>query len=216
MQAPTKHTFNTIWKLIFNKKIKLIVMLCNLFEDTRIKCDQYWPSSDSDMDLTDYIVKLQSIEELFSSKIVERKILITSKSTGNEFECSHLHVTCWPDHSIPENDVFKLLSIINTKIDYSLKGMQSPHVIVHCSAGIGRTGTMIALYTLYDILSRQYNQIQKLQSEDTESESKLFFSVFTIVRKLREQRYFSVSDQCQYKLLYQYAYDWIQVNCLKK
>jgi protein tyrosine phosphatase len=275
-QGPTKSTFYQFWKMVFINKSKYIMMLCNLFEDTRVKCDQYWPEKiDQKISYNNEIeVILISEEKILDGLIIERKILIQPYSNTEDQQqdlieknsllqneqhyVTQFHVTCWPDHSVPEKkNFFKLFDFltrtINENYNYCLsnKIKHSP-TIVHCSAGIGRTGTLISIYNIFDHLNRQLNcflqrkkdqeneikdkDLQKtvLESKDVQTdinnhsneedqfyfenivsntkkeEQSIIFSVFSIVRKLREQRFHFVTDLCQYKIIYKFAYSWIR------
>lgn len=231
-------------------------MLCNLFEDTRLKCDQYWPNLNEDMTFDNISVSLISQNNLLDGNLIERIICVRFLKDGIQAQHSvtQYHVLCWPDHSIPSKDLcFSLFNLINEVIDEHFKtktanDVDSP-IIVHCSAGIGRTGTLISLYNTYDIVKRQLRAIQssnmsvgvnalvdnfsitsisklietqkksqttthKSKEEDLASQNIIAFSVFTVVRKLREQRYLSVSDLCQYKLIYQFTIEWLSKNLL--
>jgi len=313
-QGPTKNTFNQFWKMTYYNKSELIIMLCNLFEDTRIKCNQYWPSkigekivyennnNNNSNNYTNNIHQLAMEVEMISEKkklddmIIERTFIIQPKAKKNENneqdsqlnkkewdqrKITQLHVTCWPDHFVPKNnDQFRLFDYLvnciytnykksyeNDIINQQNKNLQftrkhSP-TIIHCSAGIGRTGSLISIYNVFDHLNIQFNVIKsndKNQIEDIkisnyiekveinesnklnyENDQKdinnnemnqddnfldnleiknnlrngsvnnfIFFSVFTLVRKLREQRFFFVTDLCQYKIIYKFAYNWIR------
>lgn len=230
-------------------------MLCNLFEDTRLKCDQYWPNANEDLTFDNISVNLISQNSILQDNVIQRVICVRFEKDGNQVEhlVTQYHVLCWPDHSVPSKDIcFSLFNFVNEIIDEHCKvklvNEESP-VVVHCSAGIGRTGTLISLYNTYDIVKRQlkaihssnmsvgvnalvdnFNSISisklietqkksqttthKSQEEDLASQNIIAFSVFTVVRKLREQRYLSVSDLCQYKLIYQFTIEWLSKNLL--
>jgi protein tyrosine phosphatase len=199
---------------VFKKQVKLIIMLCNLFEDTRTKCDQYWPIDTlNPIEVNKLKIKLISESYMIDNQVLERKILVSSDE--GEFICSHIHVMCWPDHATPEAEItYNLFDSLIKKIHSSLnEPKNNSPVIIHCSAGVGRTGTMMALYNIFDILDRQ---LKLIKSQQKNTSNRIYFSVFTQVRKLREQRFLSVTDLCQYKLIYQYAYEWIQKNCLNR
>lgn len=216
-------------------------MLCKLFEDTRLKCDQYWPNlGEESLKLEDLEINLISENTVSDGKLIQRNMEVKYKEIVDREEvwisqtCTQIHVVCWPDHSVPDYDIVytvidSLLSIINDHFKENRKEHKESPIVVHCSAGIGRTGTLIALYNIYDSLVRQKKNSCKsiitqnlnalvddietmtITNHNKETE-KIYFSIFTVVRKLREQRYLSVSDLCQYKLIYQYAYHWIRKN----
>ena len=271
-QGPTKNTFFQFWRMIYVNNSQLIIMLCNLKEDARVKCDQYWPeTSESKLVCKGNRNERMEVEFLsekltFNDLIIERKFRIKyyeeneeTQTEPIEKEVTQLHITCWPDHSIPHlSYMFKffdyLVNIIysNYKLSQSKFQKHSP-TVVHCSAGVGRTGTFISIYNLFDHLNRQFlaykesletkeeteretekeedyinlnhetckidktqteifqdMQLMKMQSEKKQKVDAIFFSVFAIVRKLREQRFFFVTDIEQYKVIYKFAYTWIR------
>ncbi len=230
-QGPTTKTFNTFWKMIVTKGIRNILMLCNLFEDTRIKCDQYWPNSKEEPLIIENIsVQLLETIDLIQDQIIERKIKITISTETNlegtvekvEHFVSQFHVICWPDHSIPSSEIiYNLIETVVYLIDRNFNESNSSPVAVHCSAGVGRTGTIITIYLCYSILKRQLDYIKSKVIANTEvdkdklnkEDSFIYLSIFTTVRKLREQRYLFITDVCQYRLIYQFIYQWIRNNC---
>ncbi len=78
-------------------------------------------------------------------------------------------------------------------------------IVVHCSAGVGRTGTLIAVYEI--IMCLEY--LKKINKP-------LVMNIFNVVRKLREQRYSLVTDTEQYKFIYEYSLNWIKKNYMNK
>ena len=97
--------------------------------------------------------------------------------------------------------------IVDTMINYMREERnenKSP-IVVHCSAGVGRTGTVIAIYEI--VLCLEY--LKKFNKP-------LVMNVFNVVRKLREQRYSLVTDTDQYKFIYDYSLNWIKNNYMNK
>lgn len=229
-------------------------MLCNLFEDIRVKCDQYWPDVVGKKVIygNEIEVELITEEKILDGLIIKRDLCITpyheedfqldysslnktnshddynnSKDDvlvkGDKHYVSQFHVVCWPDHSVPNNKIaFKLFDFITSTIYYNYKisldnNIKNSPTVVHCSAGIGRTGTMIAIYNVFDHLKRQVNTIMKNNNINNNNDDNIsngnhniFFSVFCSVRKLREQRFGFVSDISQYIMIYNFAYNWIR------
>ena len=103
-----------------------------------------------------------------------------------------IHFTCWADHSIPDNSYNEIINIINI-VD---KLKEDKPVVVHCSAGIGRTGTFISVYNLYHEILKQINN---------KNINELKFSIMNLVRKLKEMRLYLVENQTQYDFLYQFV-----------
>lgn len=206
-QGPLESTTFSFWKLILTQQIKVIFMLANCSETGQQKSVQYWPSDVNDNKVVkdqkgnnELTISLISEESIYDNSITIRKIKI-----NNEFEVEQVHITAWPDHSVPEP------SHSNDIINFSLSKIDHYHslnssVIVHCSAGVGRTGTLIAIYNIIRCL----NRIKLLKETNSAITQKL--NVFNVVRKLREERFKMVIDKRQYQFIYEYCLDWIANN----
>lgn len=184
-------------------------MLTNIKEDIRIKCEMYWPEViSSSLTYNNLKITLQDEIVLLDNCIIERTFAIFDGEENLLCSISQLQVISWHDHSIPDNakgfDTIEI--ILNFIDDYKSKFPRSP-VVVHCSAGIGRTGTLIAIYNIY----RTISLIDKFNKEN-KNKIVPFFSVFNVVRKLREQRYGMVTDSSQYKYIYNFLCEWISRN----
>ena len=151
--------------MVIENKANLIVMLCKLRENERVqlnmkvqeKCYQYWPSSNSSKKFDD--IKIINDKE---TEIV--KGLTESKFTiykgDNKYEVTHLLYSLWPDHGVPviksDDDVFdKIIEYVNKFYniwDNNLQNNGFSPIVVHCSAGVGRTGTFMSIYNIYTCL----------------------------------------------------------------
>ena len=110
----------------------------------------------------------------------------------------------WPDYSKPdENKGYKTINYLIHYIAESRELFPKSPVLIHCSAGTGRTGTLIAIFNLIKCISF-FNGV------NYDKDVKPFISVFNMVRKLREQRKGMVSCWEQYKFIYQFVFLWIQ------
>jgi protein tyrosine phosphatase len=216
-QGPTKKTFDHFWRMIALNGVRYIFMLCNLFEDTRVKCDQYWPSGVNEiLDLSNILIQLISEDFIIADQVIERKLKITIGVKDNsdiiEHYCSQIHIINWPDHSIPDDSIsYKLFDTLVSLIDKNFaESSNKTPIVVHCSAGVGRTGTLICLYTCYNLIMRQ---LKYVNTNELINEKSFLVSIFSVARKLREQRYLFITDVCQYKLIYHFIYEWIKNNC---
>lgn len=195
-QGPLKKTIEKFWKLVIQKGIPLIVMLCQVKEDLRVKCEIYWPESEEEqiiIESMDMVIKLTKETEIYDG-LIKREFKLY-KDQKEIREITQIQMKNWPDHNIPKNKTG--LRII---IDYIDKVKSYGNIIIHCSAGSGRTGCLIAIYNIYQcfILLKQIN-------EELQRNIKPFFSVFNICRKLREQRQGMISNYQQYKFVYEYS-----------
>ena len=117
--------------------------------------------------------------------VIEREFEITSSdgsSPGKRHKVRQLHFTGWPDHGVPEGNSMDFEITLNGLIDFLLNSSISEKVVVHCSAGVGRTGTTIALAQLLINISSQINSGVPSPK----------LSIFSTVRRLREQRFLMV------------------------
>ena len=191
-QGPLDTTIDDFWEMFYTTNSEIIVMLCGLVENNKIKCAKYWDSNK----INNFDLKpINSVFE-FGDGIILRNFNINKKMSIDICTKTviQLHYTCWEDHTAPdETSYHKLINLI--KIIDIYRSENRP-IIVHCSAGVGRTGTFIALYNLYCQIIRQKNDSTKSQIE---------FSIMNTVRKLKEMRAHLVENFDQYLFIYQFV-----------
>jgi protein tyrosine phosphatase len=199
-QAPLRNTIDDFWTMCFDYNITTIIMLCQLKEKGKEKCVEYWdPEKKDDIftsttDNFEYNFKITYTLEEINEDITIRTCHVLNKTTNEEKEIQQIHYGGWPDHETPKDiqtvygNILFMFNIVDNLIG------KSP-ILVHCSAGVGRTGTFIALYNLYrDILYQLNNKNIK----------KISFSLMNLVRKLKEMRLYLVENDEQYKMIYQF------------
>ncbi|ESN89984.1 hypothetical protein HELRODRAFT_104527, partial [Helobdella robusta] len=138
-QGCNKWSVQDIWRMLWQENSLRIVMLTNLVEKGRPKCEQYWPDQlNEEKSYGDLGVTLTSVER--SSSHVIRSFTVRKCLESREIK--QFHFTAWPDHGVPYH-TSPLIMFRNKvrKLDSSHPGP----IIVHCSAGVGRSGTFIAL-----------------------------------------------------------------------
>ncbi len=164
----------------------MVVMLCNLIEKKTIKCHKYWSREEKIKNF-----KLEKLsEKTLNDKLIVRDFSLTHLKTNEIRNVRQMHFTGWPDHGVPDLDqVFDTFQFMIQEVEK----VSSP-VVVHCSAGVGRTGTFITMYNLH------YN-LKKSKESD---ESSINFNIWNLVRKLKEFRIMSVENILQYKFVYSY------------
>ena len=202
-QGPLKETIPSFWKMIYNHKIKLVIMLSSKLEEAEGRNAIYWPKEiDKPMIFNDNKIEFIEKEELIEDAVYLKKFKV-----NNDLEVKQLHILCWQDHGMPKeqnlsNDIFYLMINYIKKEREDNINNKAP-IVVHCSAGVGRTGTVIAIYII--IYCLEY--LKKIGKP-------LIMNVFNVVRKLREQRYSLVTDTDQYQFIYDFSLDWIKKNYL--
>lgn len=183
-QGPLPDTMNDFWRMIWEESIMCIVMTTGLIEGKRRKCDRYWPDTAAQQKQVQYgDVTVEVIDEVDYSGIWVLSTFNVSK--GNETrQAKHFWYTGWPDHGVPETacDVIEFLRAVKRETETN-----TAPILVHCSAGIGRTGTFMAI----DI------GMQELQSEWRVTDIK------GNVEKMRKERGGSVQTPIQYKFIHQ-------------
>ncbi|XP_052059438.1 receptor-type tyrosine-protein phosphatase alpha-like isoform X4 [Mytilus californianus] len=144
-QGPKKITLRDFWHMIWQEKVCKIVMVTKLEEERRKKCEQYWPQNVNRTLIVDNY-KLTMKEEIQHTVYVYRLIILHNKTNQQERKIHHFHFTQWPDHGVP--DSIKLVKFYR-KVRCEKHDTSGP-MVVHCSAGVGRTGTFIAVDALYE------------------------------------------------------------------
>ncbi|XP_065639266.1 receptor-type tyrosine-protein phosphatase F isoform X1 [Hydra vulgaris] len=178
-QGPLPNTFNDFWRMVWEVTSSCIVMLTNLQEKNKLKCHKYWP--DASNEYGQVIVNLLA-EEIFADYTI-RSFKIAHKNFAQEFrEVKQFHFTSWPDHGVPTQPT-ALLSFWRKVRSYE-KPKSGP-IIVHCSAGVGRTGVYIALDAMLD----------RLKEEGT-------VDTFNFITAMRMRRIAMVQTEDQYIFLH--------------
>uniref|UniRef100_A0AC34QJT7 Uncharacterized protein n=1 Tax=Panagrolaimus sp. JU765 TaxID=591449 RepID=A0AC34QJT7_9BILA len=141
-QGPLGHTTTDFWYMIWEQGCTTIVMLTTLVEKGRIKCHQYWPSKRDSLDLGNLVIT--NMSEKMEAHCHYREIALKNKTTREERMVTQMQYTSWPDHGVPENP--KHFIDFVGEVRRARNGSLDP-IIVHCSAGIGRTGVLILMET---------------------------------------------------------------------
>ena len=189
-QGPMPNTIEDFWTMIEQYNCNIIIMLCKLKELGVEKCALYWNNRTAKFSI--YLLSEQE-KRLDETINIKRKIKLINNLNNKEKIIIQLHYMGWPDYGIPNiKKTFNAFLFIIGEID-KLKG-NGPGV-VHCSAGVGRTGTFISIYFLYKEIMAQINN-NNLKT--------INFSVFNMVRKLKEMRMYMVQNREQYKFIYDF------------
>ncbi|XP_058622526.1 LOW QUALITY PROTEIN: receptor-type tyrosine-protein phosphatase eta-like [Onychostoma macrolepis] len=187
-QGPLPVTVNEFWRMIWEKNIYTIVMLTKCNEMGRVKCEKYWPSGTNHYQNNS--VTTTSEIELESWTI--RDFRIKNVKTAETRYVRQFHFTAWPDHGVPQTTevLIDFRHLVREHMDQYSR--HSP-TVVHCSAGVGRTGTFIAIDHLIF-------QIERDSMVD----------IYGIVNDMRMHRPLMVQTEEQYVYLHQCAYDIIR------
>lgn len=173
--APLPIEFINFWKLIFTTNVKTIVMLTKFFEKAK-KADMYLPHDNNEILVGEYKIKCTQVK---MEPFIHRMLIITN-SEGEEKVVNHIHYEDWPDYGIISKENSDNLLDYVRNID-NVNTDDNP-ILVHCSAGIGRTGTFICAY------------IAKYFNENKES----IFNITSFMRRCRQNL---VANKDQYNFL---------------
>uniref|UniRef100_A0A673ITW7 Receptor-type tyrosine-protein phosphatase C n=1 Tax=Sinocyclocheilus rhinocerous TaxID=307959 RepID=A0A673ITW7_9TELE len=181
-QGPKDETIGDFWRMVWEQKSSIIVMVTRCEEGNKIKCAQYWPSLDRETEIfEDFVVKIRS-EEHCPDYIIRHLILTNKREKASEREVTHIQFISWPDHGVPGDPC--LLLKLRRRVN-SFKNFFSGPVVVHCSAGVGRTGTYIGIDAM----------IESLEAEGR-------VDIYGFVAKQRRQRCLMVQVEAQYVLIH--------------
>lgn len=154
-QAPTKEGIEQFWWYLWDNRVSIIVMLTPL--DPK-KADQYWPNLGQTMQVNDgqFVIEMTSSKSL-SQSIITRIFTMTECDSGEHVEFVQLHYLGWPDHGVPDMGEFRTL--LETYRMFREHQPEDHRSLVHCSAGIGRTGTFIAA----DLMNSSTNLVELIR-----------------------------------------------------
>ncbi|XP_039191121.1 receptor-type tyrosine-protein phosphatase H isoform X8 [Crotalus tigris] len=190
-QGPLPATLHDFWRMIWEQRVTTIVMLTNCIENGRVKCEHYWPLDYTPCTYDDITVSV--ITETILPDWSVRDFCIKQQVSMSEVRhAKHYHYTSWPDHGVPQttDTILRFRDLVREDLD---KMKDNGPVLVHCSAGVGRTGTFISLDSL---LCEAQNQGE--------------IGVFSFVEKLRRNRPLMIQNEDQYVFLHQCLLDGIQ------
>ncbi|XP_034007590.1 tyrosine-protein phosphatase non-receptor type 1-like [Trematomus bernacchii] len=139
-QGPLPNTCGSFWEMVWEQRSRGVVMLNRVVEKGSIKCAQYWPQREErDAVFEDTNFKLTFVSEDVKSYYTVRQLELENLSTAETREILHFHYTTWPDFGVPESPASFLNFLFKVRESGCLTS-EGP-VVVHCSAGIGRSGT---------------------------------------------------------------------------
>ncbi|XP_077621275.1 tyrosine-protein phosphatase non-receptor type 13 isoform X6 [Crocuta crocuta] len=180
-QGPLPTTVGDFWQMIWEQKSTVIAMMTQEVEGEKIKCQRYWPNILGKTTMVSDRLRLGLVRMQQLKGFVVRAMTLEDIQTGETRHISHLNFTAWPDHDTPSQPDDLL-----TFISYMRQVHRSGPIITHCSAGIGRSGTLICIDVVLGLISQD-----------------LDFDISDLVRCMRLQRHGMVQTEDQYIFCYQ-------------
>ncbi|XP_075538152.1 protein tyrosine phosphatase Meg isoform X2 [Dermacentor variabilis] len=178
-QGPLPNTTIDFWEMVWEQQCTLVVMLTTLVERGRIKCHKYWP----DLYETDTYGHLQvsCVRQKETPSFAFREFTLINTQNREERHITHMQYLAWPDHGVPE-EASEFLGFVQ-RVRRSRDGMVEP-TVVHCSAGIGRTGVLILMETAMCLIEAN-EPVYPLD----------------LTRDMRDQRAMLIQTSSQYKFV---------------
>lgn len=192
-QGPLDETMEDFWRMIWEQQVLVIAMTTKVIEQRKLKCAQYWPlERDESLQVNElFQIVNKHVEDLQDYRVSKLQVKhLESNQVRNIVHCQFMS---WPDHGVPKtaSQILDFIDLVRKNQVECLKQLKwnghplGPPICVHCSAGIGRTGTFCAI----DI------SINRLKDCNT-------VNVFDTVNKIRLQRAQSVQMRDQYVFCY--------------
>ncbi|ELU16945.1 hypothetical protein CAPTEDRAFT_47230, partial [Capitella teleta] len=181
-QGPKPKSLTDFWRMIWEQKVERIAMLTNLVEKGNNKCMQYWPEQVNGDPLKIHSqFEINLLKEDVWPDFTRRQMEVSKKGSDGVRPVTQYHYTTWPDHGVPSHAtaLWRLFRKLTNDAD------NTQPIIIHCSAGVGRTGTLIAMDHLLDQAKRENG-----------------IDVYACVTALRQSRMHMVQSVDQYKFLH--------------
>lgn len=204
-QGPKAESWSHFWRMVWqqNESPAVIVMVTKTHEQGREKCFPYYPQSTEEPELRVnendefgdgfvHDLRLKDVSHDTEARTVVRELDMTTVDGGESRKVWHLLFEGWPDFSVPEgDDKAALLNMVDLSRKKNSNNSTNPR-IVHCSAGIGRSGTFIALDWL----------IQELEEGSLDMPADDEDPIVNVIEILRDQRPMMVQSKQQFVFIY--------------
>lgn len=193
-QAPTEKTVVDFWRMVWQERVKEIIMLCRLKEGGKEKCYQYWPQAQDETMIYKPLIITTKLLDTRDPDFIYSRIELRC---GDEIRrVQHHQWTTWPDKSVPKTPLtpFRLLR-------FAHKSARNP-TVVHCSAGVGRSGTLIMIEILLNALKRglkpdlkrYVKEIRSQRSQSIQAEEQYVYIHFAVAQFLWLKNVVSAQD----------------------
>ncbi|XP_060038056.1 receptor-type tyrosine-protein phosphatase S [Erinaceus europaeus] len=178
-QGPLPETFGDFWRMVWEQRSATIVMMTRLEEKSRIKCDQYWPNRGTE---TYGFIQVTLLDTIELATFCVRTFSLHKNGSSEKREVRQFQFTAWPDHGVPEYPTPFLAFLRRVK---TCNPPDAGPIVVHCSAGVGRTGCFIVMDAM----------LERLRPERS-------VDVYGHVTLMRAQRNYMVQTEDQYSFIH--------------
>ncbi|XP_065105719.2 receptor-type tyrosine-protein phosphatase delta isoform X18 [Paramisgurnus dabryanus] len=178
-QGALPETFGDFWRMIWEQRSANIVMMTKLEERSRVKCDLYWPNRGTE---TYGLIQVTLLDTVELATYCVRTFALYKNGSSEKREVRQFQFTAWPDHGVPEHPTLFLAFLRRVK---SCNPPDAGPMVVHCSAGVGRTGCFIVIDAM----------LERIKHEKT-------VDIYGHVTLMRAQRNYMVQTEDQYVFIH--------------
>ncbi|XP_048671526.1 receptor-type tyrosine-protein phosphatase F isoform X15 [Marmota marmota marmota] len=179
-QGPLPETMGDFWRMVWEQRTATVVMMTRLEEKSRVKCDQYWPARGTE---TYGLIQVTLLDTVELATYTMRTFALHKSGSSEKRELRQFQFMAWPDHGVPEYPTPILAFLRRVK---ACNPLDAGPMVVHCSAGVGRTGCFIVIDAM----------LERMKHEKT-------VDIYGHVTCMRSQRNYMVQTEDQYVFIHE-------------
>ncbi|XP_033623486.1 receptor-type tyrosine-protein phosphatase F isoform X15 [Fukomys damarensis] len=179
-QGPLPETMGDFWRMVWEQRTAIVVMMTHLEEKSRVKCDQYWPVRGTE---TYGLIQVTLLDTVELATYTVRTFALHKSGSSEKRELRQFQFMAWPDHGVPEYPTPILAFLRRVK---ACNPLDAGPMVVHCSAGVGRTGCFIVIDAM----------LERMKHEKT-------VDIYGHVTCMRSQRNYMVQTEDQYVFIHE-------------
>ncbi|XP_034744837.1 receptor-type tyrosine-protein phosphatase F isoform X23 [Etheostoma cragini] len=179
-QGPLPETLSDFWRMVWEQRSNTIIMMTRLEEKSRVKCDQYWPSRGTE---TYGMIQVTMLDTVELATYSVRTFALYKNGSSEKREMRQFQFMAWPDHGVPEYPTPILAFLRRVK---ACNPPDAGPMVVHCSAGVGRTGCFIVIDAM----------LERMKHEKS-------VDIYGHVTCMRAQRNYMVQTEDQYIFIHE-------------
>nr|XP_034357504.1 receptor-type tyrosine-protein phosphatase F isoform X11 [Arvicanthis niloticus] len=179
-QGPLPETMGDFWRMVWEQRTATVVMMTRLEEKSRVKCDQYWPARGTE---TYGLIQVTLVDTVELATYTMRTFALHKSGSSEKRELRQFQFMAWPDHGVPEYPTPILAFLRRVK---ACNPLDAGPMVVHCSAGVGRTGCFIVIDAM----------LERMKHEKT-------VDIYGHMTCMRSQRNYMVQTEDQYVFIHE-------------